>query len=294
MWIALAVISAVFLGIYDVFKKISVTGNNVLTVLFLNTLFGALLLSPVIVQNLYHIASGNESMLLQDHLRVLLKSFIVLSSWVLGYFAVKHLPLTITGPISATRPVLVLAGALFLYREEPNIFQWTGIILGFISLLLIHRIGRREGVLSGGGKWIWLAMGAAVMGAASGLYDKSLMADGRLTPLFVQSWYSLYQCVIMGITIAVLKKTNKEQVKFKWRWSIPAIALFLTCADIAYFYALASEQALISVVSMIRRGSVLVPFCYGIFVLREKNVKWKALDLLLLMAGLLFLVWGSK
>lgn len=294
MWIALAVISAVFLGIYDVFKKISVTGNNVLTVLFLNTLFGALLLSPVIVQNLYHIASGNESMLLQDHLRVLLKSFIVLSSWVLGYFAVKHLPLTITGPISATRPVLVLAGALFLYREEPNVFQWTGIILGFISLLLIHRIGRREGVLSGGGKWIWLAMGAAVMGAASGLYDKSLMADGRLTPLFVQSWYSLYQCVIMGITIAVLKKTNKEQVKFKWRWSIPAIALFLTCADIAYFYALASEQALISVVSMIRRGSVLVPFCYGIFVLREKNVKWKALDLLLLMAGLLFLVWGSK
>lgn len=294
MWIALAVLSAVLLGIYDVFKKISVTGNNVLTVLFFNTLFGALLLSPVIIRNLYHIASGSGNILLYDHLRVLLKSFIVLSSWVLGYFAVKHLPLTITGPISATRPVLVLAGALFLYREQPNGLQWAGIFIGFISLLLIHRIGKKDGVYLTAGKWIWFAMGAAVMGAVSGLYDKSLMAGGRLTPMFVQSWYSLYQCIIMGITIAILKKTNPEQVKFQWRWSIPAIALFLTFADIAYFYALASEEALISVVSMVRRGSVLVPFCYGVSVLHEKNVKWKLLDLLLLMAGLLFLVWGSK
>ena len=47
MWIILAIASSLCLGIYDIFKKLSLNGNNVLTVLFLNTLFGTLLMSPV-------------------------------------------------------------------------------------------------------------------------------------------------------------------------------------------------------------------------------------------------------
>ncbi|MEG0559254.1 MAG: EamA family transporter, partial [Muribaculaceae bacterium] len=33
MWIIFAILSAMLLGVYDIFKKKSVTGNNVLTVL---------------------------------------------------------------------------------------------------------------------------------------------------------------------------------------------------------------------------------------------------------------------
>ena len=43
MWIALALLSALCLGFYDVFKKLSVRGNDVLMVLMLNTVFGAVL-----------------------------------------------------------------------------------------------------------------------------------------------------------------------------------------------------------------------------------------------------------
>ena len=48
MWVALALISAACLGFYDVMKKLSVRDNDVLTVLMLNTVFGALLMSPVL------------------------------------------------------------------------------------------------------------------------------------------------------------------------------------------------------------------------------------------------------
>ena len=66
---------------------------------------------------------------LHDHALVFLKSAIVLTSWIFGYIGIKHLPLTIVGPINATRPVLVLVGAFLLFGERLNAFQWTGVAL---------------------------------------------------------------------------------------------------------------------------------------------------------------------
>ena len=108
--------SAALLGCYDSFKKEALKDNAVIPVLFLNTLFSSLVFLPFIVLSgmtsvldgsIFHVASGGWEV----HKYVVLKAFIVLSSWVLGYFGMKHLPLTIVGPINATRPVMVLASS---------------------------------------------------------------------------------------------------------------------------------------------------------------------------------------
>lgn len=291
MWVILAISSAVCLGFYDIFKKLSVTANNVLTVLLLNTLFGTLLMSPVIVGGAVHgdFGLGNS---LTGHLLIMLKSAIVLASWILGYFSIKHLPLTITGPVNATRPILVLVGALLIFGETLNALQWCGILLGFTSLYLVSRIGRKEGHSITGDRWLWMSIGAMVMGAVSGLYDKWLLRSYE--PLQVQAWYSLYQLVIMGATVMLLKRAGHDRTPFRWKWTIPCIALFLTIADMAYFYALSYDDSMISVVSMIRRGSVIVSFLYGVIVLREKNLRLKLIDLSVLLVGLVLLVLGSK
>lgn len=292
MWIALAICSALCLGIYDIFKKASVKDNDVLMVLMLNTLFGSLLLSPVIVGDIIDGSfgfGGNPS----NHLLVIVKSLIVLSAWILGYFSIKHLPITINGPISATRPILVLIGATLIFGEVLNWLQYTGIFLGFCSLFLISRIGKKEGFSLKNSRWLWLCLGSTIMGAVSALYDKHLIKN--LEPLDVQAWYSLYQFLIMTSVILIIRHTSKEKrTPFKWRWSIPCIAIFLTIADIAYFYALSLDGAMISVVSMIRRGSVIVSFLYGVLALREKNVKLKIADLTILLIGLIFLILGSR
>lgn len=292
MWILLAIASAMCLGVYDIFKKLSLTSNNVLTVLFLNTLFGTLLLSPIIIGSIVEGTWGFGTAC--NHLYILGKSLIVLSSWILGYFAVKHLPLTITGPINSTRPIMVLVGAWVIFGERLNVLQWTGILLGFTSLFFISRIGHKEGFSLKSSLWLWLMMGATIMGAVSSLYDKFIIHNLHFQPLQVQAWYSFYQMLIMGLTVALLKRKQLDPAKFEWRWTIPLISLFLTVADIAYFYALSIPGAMISVISMIRRGSVIVSFLYGIVILKEPDKRMKTLDLVFLIISLVLLVVGSN
>lgn len=294
MWILFALVSAFGLGLYDIMKKLSVRDNDVLAVLALNTLFGALLMSPVLLVHLLQGTSGLGTGA-SGHLLIAVKSVIVLGSWLLGYFAIKHLPLTIQGPINASRPVMVLVGAVVIFGERLNAVQWVGIVSGFASLYFISRIGAREGLSLRHSRWILFAIGAALLGAVSALYDKYLLR--RFEPLDVQAWYALYQCVIMGATVTVLRRLARREgaaTRFHWRWTILFISVFLTAADMAYFYSLSLSGSMISIVSMIRRGSVLVPFLYGVFVLHERNVRAKLVDLGVLLVSLALLVIGSS
>lgn len=297
MWVALAFMSAALLGCYDFCKKVSLKENAVIPVLFLNTLFSALIFLPFIV--LSHAGEIQTPMFivpavgLDVHLLLVLKAVIVLSSWVCGYFAMKHLPITIVSPIQATRPVMVLLGALLVFGEQLNLYQWIGVSVAIVSFLLLGKSGRREGIDFVHNRWVALVIAAAVLGAVSALYDKYLMSF--LAPMLVQSWFNLYQALLMAAVMLLLWwPTRKKTTPLRWRWSIPLISLFLGVADFCYFSALAEEGALIAVVSMIRRGSVIVSFAFGAMILREKNLKSKAFDLLLILIGLFFLYLGSK
>lgn len=292
MWIAFAVISSLSLGFYDVFKKRALEGNNVFMVLFLNTLFCTLFMSPVLASMLTG-GTAYGRLDLAEHPLIMLKSVIVTASWLLGYWVIKKLPLTITGSVNALRPVLVLAGALVLFGEAPNALQWAGIALGFVSLVWVGFIGTRERLPRSRRKWLLYGLLSVVLWAVSGLYDKFLLE--RFTPLAVEAWYSFYQLVIMGVTVLLLltRSRRADRDTFKWRWSVPLISVFIAMADISYFMALSIPGSLVGVVSMTRRGSAIVSFFYGIFILRERNMKLKIVDLLILAAGVACLIAGS-
>ena len=206
-WLILAFLSAALLGCYDSLKKEALKGNAVIPVLFLNTLFSSLIFLPFIVLSassdmldgtMFHVASGGWDM----HKYILLKALIVLSSWILGYFGMKHLPLTIVGPINATRPVMVLVGALLVFGERLNGWQWIGVLLAVLSFLLLSRSGKKEGIDFKHDRWIWMIVGAAALGAVSGLYDKYLMAPVEnggvgLDRMMFRSWYNIFHCFMM-------------------------------------------------------------------------------------------------
>lgn len=302
MWLLFAFLSAALLGCYDVFKKKSLRGNAVIPVLFLNTLFSSLIFLPFIVlSSVGQIASDALCYVpiagweVQKY--IVLKACIVLASWICGYFGMKHLPLTIVGPINATRPVMVLLGALLVFGERLNLYQWTGVLLAVLSFFLLSHSGKKEGIDFRHNRWIFCVVMASVLGAASGLYDKYLMSpsDGvGLNRMVVQSYYNLYQCAMMGLMMLLLWCPNRRRTTpFRWDWCILCISLFLTAADFVYFYSLSLDGAMISIVSMIRRGSVLVSFLFGALLFREKNLKSKAVDLLLVLLGMIFLYWGS-
>ncbi|MCC8118283.1 MAG: EamA family transporter [Bacteroidales bacterium] len=296
LWIALAIGSALCLGFYDVFKKISLRANNVLIVLMLNTVFSTALMSPIWGSEVINGTWGLGGTW-HGHVLIIIKALIVLASWVLGYYAIKHLPLTIQGPINATRPVVVLVGALLIFGERLNWVQWIGILLGFLSLYMISRIGSKEGFDLRGSRWLWLSIGAMFLGAVSALYDKYLMRYYQ--PMDVLAWYSLYQCILMSATVGILlyvdhRKGEKVGGAFRWSWAIPCIALFLMSADLMYFYSLSYPDSMVSIISMIRRGSVIVSFLYGVFILHEKNIRAKTIDLSILLVSLIILIVGAN
>lgn len=298
MWLILAFTSATLLGLYDVAKKQAVKNNAVPTVLLLNTLFSSLLFLPVIISSECDLGWFGATIFdvepqpLRSHLLIILKSAIVLSSWIFGYFGIKHLPLTLVGPINATRPVLVLVGAMLLFGERLNTLQWIGVLLALVSIFMLSRAGKKEGIDFTHNRWILCVAAAAILGAASGLYDRYIMQE--LEPLFVQSWYNIYQLTMMTIAVILIHLLQPNRTPFHWSWAIPLISLFLSAADLAYFVALSNQEAMISVVSMIRRGSVVVSFACGAMLFREKNLRAKAIDLIFILAGMIFLWLGSR
>lgn len=301
MWLLLAFLSATLLGFYDVSKKAALKDNAVLPVLLLNTLFSTLIFSPVILDGLTGAGWFKGTMFdtsdvtgnLKAHLLVIIKSVIVLTSWIAGYFGIKHIPITIVGPINATRPVLVLVGAMIFFGERLNWCQWVGVILSILSIYLMSRSSKKENIDFTRNKWMLFVAIGTIMGAVSGLYDKFIMQE--LSPIFVQSWFNFYQLIMMGVVcMAAWYPTRKKTTPFHWSWAIPLIAIFVAAADFAYFNALTRPEAMISVVSLIRRGSVLISFACGVIIFKERNLKAKVLDLILILIGMVFVYFGSR
>ena len=297
MWLGFALVSALFLGLYDVSKKQSLKDNAVIPVLWFNTLFCSLLMLPftllswktgVLDGSIFYVPTAGWEL----HRLLMLKAFIVLGSWIFGYFGMKHLPITLFGPINATRPIIVLQGGLLLFGERLNIYQWIGVIIAVISFYMLSVSGKKEGITFYRNKWVFCVIMATLLGAVSALFDKYLL--GRFNNMFVQAWSNFYQLGLMTVILFTLWwPTRKRTTPFQWKWPIIFIAVFLTLADYAYFVSLAQSASMVSIVSMIRRSSVIVSFLCGALLFHEKNLKSKVIDLILVLLGLFFLLIGS-
>ena len=299
MWALAGLLSAFFLGIYDVFKKTSLNGNAVIPVLFFSTVTSSVIFLPVVIGSQFypdffsHIGLYSPTLSFTEHLQVLLKAFIVVSSWILAFFAIKHLPVTIYAPIRSTSPLWTLIGALIIFQERLNYLQWIGVTLTLLFFYLFSTAGKREGIEFRKNKWILLIIGATILGSISGLYDKFIIS--RIDRIAVQAWFSFYQVAILLPVLGFLwYPKRKKNTPFKWRWAIPLIGATLVIADFLYFYALSLEGSMISMIAALRRSAVLVTFVLGALLFKEQNLKQKGIYLLGILAGILLITLGSR
>ena len=221
MWLVLAFLSATLLGLYDVSKKQALRDNAVVPVLTLNTLFCSLIFLPMVVLSAVGYIEPTSLFYVpvcgwETHRYVILKAVIVLASWLCGYIAIKNLPLTIVGPINATRPVMVLIGAILVFGERLNLWQWVGVLLAIASFYLLSRSGKREGIDFRHNRWIVMAVLASAFGAVSALYDKFLLAPVEgggvgLHRMVVQSYFTFYQFIMMTCVLLVMERRQKRE-----------------------------------------------------------------------------------
>jgi transporter family protein len=226
-----------------------------------------------------------------QHLLVMLKVAIVTLSWVLTFFAIKHLPISLASPVRASAPVFTLLGAILLFGERPHWQQWTGISCILVAYWAFSLIGRAEGIRFEQNPWIWSLFAGTIVGSVSGLYDKQLLQRAALDATTMQFWFSIDCALLQGAIVLLLWWPRRHRnTRFVFRWSMVWVAVLLLVSDRAYFRALASPGALVSVVSTIRRSNVIVSFAVGGVLFRERQRGRKAFALAGVLVGLVLLL----
>src|SRR6478736_7060612 len=296
-WIAAALLSALFLGVYELCAKHAVRNNAVLPVLFYSTLTGAVVWFGLLGFDLVAPGTLPQSLITDrltgfQHLQLALKSGIVALSWIFTYFGLKHLPLSLGSPIRAMSPVVVLIGAVIILGERLTLLELLGVATTIGSFIALSIARRGEGVHFHRNKWVWFLVAGTVFGAMSALYDRYLLGKARFSVPTVQAWFSIYLLVFFTPFMIGWQRRWWPRNEFHWRWSIPSIALALLVADYIYFSALTHSEALVSLVMSLRRGSTLVAFAGGLLFFGERSDWAKTLAVLGILVGIALTVLG--
>lgn len=299
-WMILTLASAALLGVYDVTKKISVRENAVPIVLLLSVSVGACIWTVLLgwqrvvgpdLLPVWLLVSPLDAV---SHAMLAGKAVLVGTSWTLAFHALKALPLSIAAPIRSTSPVWTLAMAVTMLGERPSIRQWIGIavVLGFFWALSI--VGRQEGIRFGANRAVFVMIAATVLGAISSIYDKILLQRFGFSPATVQAWFSLYLVPVMLPMASLWWRESRQSANppkpFEFRYSILWISPLLLTADMAYFTALADPDALVSIVSSLRRTSVMVALIMGSRMIGEVNLGRKAVCVAGILIGVALLM----
>ena len=294
-WMLLSICSAVFLGFYEIAKKASLKENAVPPVLFFNVLTAAGLWLPLILFSQFvpdGIPAGFlrvELLTSTGHVLLFLKSLIAGSSWIFASFALKHLPMSIAAPIRASSPFWTITIAVLFLSERPDSWQWVGISIILISFYVFSLVGRKEGIHFHRNRWVGFMVIATLLGACSALYDKYLLQNCQMHAATVQAWFSVYLVLVMTPLVTHWYLKGRVATPFHWRWSIPMIAILLLISDFLYFTAIGIPGGLISVISPLRRTSIVIAFIAGIRIYGEKNPIPKGICIMSMMVGVYIL-----
>lgn len=300
MWMYLGLLAALFLGLHNLCKKHAVQGNEIFPVLLGTVSSGFLFISTFYILSIFYpeYAESNgytfQDIDWQTHGFIFIKSAIMASSWVLAYQALKHLPITIVTPIRSAGPFFTFIGAILIYKESPNFLQWIGFFLIIFSVILYSKIGKKEGIYFKKNKWIYAIIAATFLGASSGLYDKFLIQNLSLNPQTLQFWFCLYTILILLVILSISWfPYPKKREAFKFRWSIIAVGVLLQAADYFYFKALKDPEALIMLLSAIKRSQIIIAVVIGGLVFKEQNKRKKLVPLIGIMLGVGLILYSA-
>ena len=300
MWLYLGLLAALFLGLHNLCKKHAVADNEVIPVLLGTIVSGGLLLVPFFVLSQFNVELAKEvnfyipDLSLKTHLYIFIKAVMMAGSWMLAFSALKYLPITIVTPIRSSGPFFTFIGAILLYNEQPKFLQWIGFFMIIFSVFLYSKVGKKEGIVFKSNKWIYAIIGATFLGAMSGLYDKFLIQQVSLNPQTLQFWFCVYVSFILLVILSFSWFPYKNKRKsFKWRWSIPAVGILLQIADYFYFKALQDPEALIMLLSAVKRSQLLIAVVVGGLLFKEKNKRKKLIPLTGVMIGVCLILYSN-
>lgn len=288
-YLVLILLSALILGIYDVFKKAAVKENSVMPVLFFSNAAGMLffmLIAAVQGKFVEYAVNFNGAW---ELFLIFVKACIVAACWGLCYYAMRELPISIASPIRSTAPFWTFIGSLLWFHEIPNLLQGIAMLIIFVGYYMFTVISKMEGINFKKHRGFHCLIIGTLIGSAAALFDKYLMGVVGMAKTTVQFYFIIDLVILFGIGYLVRRLFFKSGKPFEWRWSIVATGVLLVVADYIYFAAVSIPDVQIAILSLIRRSSCLVTFLIGFKYFKDVNFKVKLCSLLLFLIGIALL-----
>jgi len=307
-WVLLGLLAGLVLGTYDFLTKIALRETGVLAVVVASSVLGACLWLPFVwvpgggpwAQALAPLGLHPAPLTWQAHALLLPKSLMMVATWVLSYYAVKALPLSISAGVRASGPVWTALGAIVLLGEHLSAWQWAGLAVSMLSYLAFSLIGQKEGIRFSRDGWVLCMVAATLLSSANALYDKHIVAQLRLDLAAVQAWSAVQRgvlalCLLPWVVTSVLPGMGGRGLRGRWPgwsaawpivWPVVAIAVSYVVAEYIYLAAVQVEGAMISVISVLRRTNLVMVFGLSAWLLQERFIRHKTVAMAGVLAGI--------
>lgn len=310
IWILLTLVYGLLKGGREISKKKAMDKSSVMEVLLIYTLIGFLIVVPRAPR-----AMGMEP---YQYGLVLIKSFSIFLAWMMGFHALKHLPVSLYGVLDLSRVLLgTLLGVIVLHE----VLLWNqilGLSLVVFGLLALRfkLFGKKENAetakepASGSDdspskdsaepenssdapegsrtKFVLLAFGSCVLNSVSGLLDKILMKD--ISSSQMQFWYMFFLLVLYSLYVIVTRtKIRKDAFKNGWIW---LMSIMFVIGDASLFIANADPNSLVTVMTVVKQSACFVTILGGKFVFHEKGIAYRLFCASIIFTGIVFSVMG--
>ncbi|CAM3424814.1 DMT family transporter [Paracidovorax anthurii] len=280
-WIALGLLAGLVLGTYDFLTKLALREKGVLEVVFWCSVLGAMLWLPffcVPVEWLPALRAAGlapEPLAPHEQIALLPKSTMMVVTWILSYYSVKFLPLSISAGVRASGPLWTALGAVLLLSETLGWWQWLGLAVSMASYYLFSLIGRREGISFRRNLWVLCMLAATLLSSANALYDKHILANLRMDLAAVQAYSALQRGALALLLLPWVLRQLEISSLLRRNWAVPAIALCYVLAEYIYLAAVQMDGAQISVISVLRRTNLVMVFVLSALFFTERFIRQK-------------------
>ena len=303
IWILLTLVYGLLKGGREISKKKAMDRNSVMEVLLIYTLIGFL----IVVPRAPH-AMGMEP---YQYGLVLIKSFSIFLAWMMGFYALKHLPVSLYGVLDLSRVLLGTLMGVIVLHEVLLWNQLLGLALVAFGLLSLKFkfIGKRETKKETGDapeeetegssenkdapegsrtKFVLLAFGSCILNSVSGLLDKILMKDINSSQM--QFWYMFFLLVLYFLYVVITRtKISKGAFKNGWIW---LMSIMFVIGDASLFIANADPDSLVTVMTVVKQSACFVTILGGKFVFHEKGIAYRLFCASIIFTGIVISVLG--
>jgi len=273
MEILFTIFYAIFIGFYNIFKKLAVRKTNESVVLVLFTSISFLL-------SLLWIPFGLK-ISLKFILIFAVKGFLLATSWFVLLKILKTADLSVVTVTRVLSSVLTFILGVSVFSESANAWQIVGMLIVVLSVAGINLCNKNSQGKITTLNFVLLILTSLII-TTSNVIDK--YTTTYLTQYQVQFWCLFFVCLFSWMYFLIDCVKNKEflikKTDLKNFW-IYLIGIFLFVGDFWLFQAYKVPGSQMITISVISKLSAVITVLAGIFIFREKKI-WQKLGLTLL------------